>query len=213
MKHNKRLLSILLAVMMVLGLAVTAHADDAFVYTKTTKVQITKTLKIGQGITVPNEDFEFTFTPATTAEATELGEEGTFIDPSKTQHGVADYPALTPVTIHYDNNTRTTEGTDEELTFVSNEIDFNTLNVNWPEIGLYIYSVKETPGNTAGMTYDSQNYFVKVYVKNASSGTGKEVDAVAVYGKNDNNEWVKVDGAPKTATETAEDGCADYVGN
>lgn len=212
MKHNKRLLSILLAVMMVLGLAATAHADGD---QKTTKVQITKTLKIGQGITVPNETFTFTFADVTPEEAAELGETGSYIVPGATQAGSVDYPDLPDVTIQYDSDVRTAAGTDEELTLISGPLDFKDAGNGWDFAtpGLYIYSVKEKLGSTEGMEYDTQKYFLKVYVKN----TG--VDFVAVYKQNEDtsspNKWVKVNGAPNDAKETTNtiDGAEDYDGN
>ena len=218
MKTNLKRLSAVLGVLaLVVGLVLPAMADDTSSTANSTgtSVQITKTLKIGQGITVPSENFQFVFASATTEEADALGETGSYIVPGATQAGGGRYPDLSSVTVDYNSELRKADGTDEELTFMSPVIDLADSSLVWEAPGLYIYSVNETPGNTAGMTYDSATYFLKVYVKNGDNGA--VVDSVAVYGKNDENKWVKIEGAPtdtkEPGTSGKDDGSDDYAGN
>lgn len=216
--HKKRLLSVLLAVVMTLSLAVGALASSVGTDSSGTSIQITKTLKIGQGITVPTETFEFTFAPVTSAEAAELGETGSYIVPGATQAGGSypDLSALGPFQVAYDANKRTADGTDTELTFLSSEINLADSRISWTVPGLYIYSLQETSGSTQGMSYDNAKYFLKVYVKNVNGG-GVAVNSVAVYGKDSENNWVKIDGAPtdqkEAGTSGSNDGSEDYAGN
>lgn len=212
MKGNRKWLALLLAVIMTAALLVPAFAQSTQV--DHTKVQITKTLKIGQGITVPDVTFTFTFTKATKADAQLLGEEGVFLDPNETQSGV-NYPDLASVSIVYDATMRGDGATDTELTYLTPEIDLT--QTNWPQSGLYIYSVKEEAGTESGMSYDSTTvYYLKVYVTKDANGNN-QVEYVGVMGKNDQDQWVKVDAAPtdkKEANNTAViDGVDDFRGN
>lgn len=216
MKNNsKKLLAAVIAMIMVLSMAVPALATGETEGTKTgTQVQITKKLNIGQGITVPTETFYFQFTNITAKEAEMLGVKGQYIDPDATQAS-ANYPVLPRASVIYNESKRDKDGTDEELTFMSNVIDLSDSTITWSVPGLYIYSVTEVAGSNQNMTYDQAKYFLYVYVKNVENGTA--VDFVNVYGKKDNDEWAKIDGAPTDIEEPGttghDDGSRDYAGN
>ena len=214
MKTSKKTLAILMALAMTLALMVPALASgNTPSTTDNGKVQITKTLKIGRGITVPTETFNFTFTPALSTEVAALGDASIYIDPDLSQQSVT-YPALDPVSVSYNAALRGDGASDDALTYLTPEIDLT--QKTWPVAGLYIYAVKETDNGTAGMTYDNQTYYLKVYVTNNASG-GTDVNAVTVMGQNENGEWVKRDGAPtdakETVNETVTDGVDDMRGN
>ncbi|MDO4805212.1 MAG: FctA domain-containing protein [Lachnospiraceae bacterium] len=219
-KRSKRFLAAAVAAMMVVGsaLPVLATEDPGVEASKATKVQITKTLKIGQGIAVPSETFRFQFNEVTEQDAEELGEEGTYIVPGASQAGGGEYPDLNSLAakVAYTAATRTADGTDEELTLMSQVLDMADSRLTWDVPGMYIYSVNEIPGNTAGMIYDEDaKYYLKVFVKNVNGEA--VVDSVAVFGQDENGDWVKVDGAPtdvkEPGTSGADDGCDDFAGN
>lgn len=223
MKANiKKWLALIVAAMMVVGMALPAMATESTV-AKAGKVQITKKLKIGQGIVVPDETFSFTFAPATTneladelknVEGFDVSQTSGYIDPDAS-NSLITYPTLNDVSVPYSSSTRTAKGTDTELTFMTPEIDLNS--ITWPAAGQYIYSVKENvPASpTEGMTYDAQTYYLRIYIKNTDNG-GTAVDSAIVMGK-DGDKWVKVQAEPNPTeepyTSSNNDGCKDYEGN
>ena len=227
MKNNsKKLLAAVIAMIMVLAMAMpalaTGETEGETSGGNNTSVQITKTLKIGRGITVPTETFTFKFAPTNTAEVQKLGDVSGYLDPTLTQQNVS-YPGLSDVTIGFDSSLRADGATDTELTFLSGRIDLT--QYEWGNAGLYIYSVKEVipvgQDATTGMEYDDSTYYLKVYVANDSNG-GHRVDGVTVMGFDEtaddgNGKWVKVNGAPTEEMETYDtenpDGCEDYKGN
>lgn len=217
-KRSKKLLAATVAAIMVVGSALPVLATEDTGTVTGTKVQITKTLNIGQGITVPSETFGFQFNAVTEADAEALGEDGTYIVPGAAQAGGGTYPNLNNLEtkVVYSADVRTADGTDEELTFMSQELDMADSSLIWDVPGMYIYSVNEIPGNTAGMIYDKDTkYFLKVFVKNVN-GT-PTADSVAVFGQDSNGDWVKIDGAPtdlkEPGTSGTDDGCDDFAGN
>ena len=213
--HSKKLLSVLLAMMMALGLMAPALATEGTSVTKDTKIQITKDLLIGKGVTVPDTTFTFKFRKPTEPEATALkNDDPLFHNFYLPQEAVA-YPDLADATMAYGgaNLNRDPDGTDEVLTNVSAVIDLQ--NISWGSAGHYVYYASEVNGGLDGMTYDAQEYRIKIYVINdASSATGLSVDNVTVEKYDpDNNTWSKIDGTPNANKESAADGCEDYVGN
>lgn len=224
MKGSKKILAAFVAALMVVGSALPVLATDAGSTTSTTaasgtQVQITKTLKIGRGITVPDETFQFEFATATTAEAEELGEKGSYIIEGNGAAGGVTYPNLNNLNAKVTSSAswRTPDGTDTGLTFLSEVLDMTESSLTWPVPGLYIYSVKEVKPDTLtpGMEYDDTVYFLKVFVVNGDNGC--TVSHVNVWGKNEEDNWVKINGAPTDEEETwttdNNDGSEDFVGN
>lgn len=156
---SKKLLAAVIAMIMVLAMEMpalaTGETEGETSGGNNTSVQITKTLKIGRGITVPTETFTFKFAPTNTAEVQKLGDVSGYLDPTLTQQNVS-YPGLSDVTIGFDSSLRADGATDTELTFLSGRIDLT--QYEWGNAGLYIYSVKEVipvgQDATTGMEYD-----------------------------------------------------------
>ncbi|MCP1111484.1 hypothetical protein NK118_14615 [Lachnospiraceae bacterium PAL227] len=138
-------------------------------------VTITKQLNIAEGTTVPSETFSFTSSLT-----------------AVTNHTVADttYDGVKAIAI-------------SDITFSSADAIANDMVVKqssplfydgsdndiytFPHAGEYIYEVSETAKTTTGMTYSTQSYIMRVYVKNTidaqGNATGTEIYAVTVYDK------------------------------
>lgn len=65
-------------------------------------------------------------------------------------------------TIHYGNSDKTTAK--------EKSVNFDFANVTFPGVGVYRYTVSEVNGNKVGITYDSQQWTVDVYVINREGG-------------------------------------------
>lgn len=218
--YTKKLLSVLVSAMLALGLMVPALASETGTPTTTTdpRIQITKVLNIGRGITIPGETFRFQFDTVTGSDAiiSQLGDVTGYIDPGDGATGYTQYPAIPNATVNYATISRSSDSTDTEIVLPTDEINLN--NITWPKPGLYIYSVKEVQpaAPTSGMTYDAQTYYLKVMVSTDEASSTCKVSSLAVMGYNDTvKEWVKINGAPDLSREESSvtDGCDDYKGN
>ncbi|HHJ9410019.1 TPA: FctA domain-containing protein, partial [Streptococcus pyogenes] len=65
-------------------------------------------------------------------------------------------------TIRYSNS--------DKITAKEKSVNFEFANVKFPGVGVYRYTVAEVNGNKAGITYDSQQWTVDVYVVNKEGG-------------------------------------------
>jgi len=124
--------------------------------TETTPAQavITKTLQMPDGTATPAETFTFTLA-------------------RKSVDGVAynattnPMPAITNKTVAF---AATDVGTTaSSIKTVSKETASLFTGIVWPHAGVYTYTVTETAGSTAGMTYSSGSYDISVYVANGTS--------------------------------------------
>lgn len=106
-------------------------------------------------VTAPNETYSFAFAYKS-LEPTESADK---VDESK-------IPALGPVTI-----TTTSEGTAA------------LGSVEFPYGGIYTYEVSETAGSTAGMTYATNKYTLKLYVEENEDGD-LELSKYFIYDEN-----------------------------
>ena len=136
----KKIFAMLLALMLVMSMSVAAFAaadnQDA---------SFTKTYKItNEGTSNPEETFTFTFT-------------ADHVTDSNKNLTTAQMPAIDPSTIKYEAGTATVAGLEKEVAVALSK-------VNWPGVGVYYYTVNETAGTTAGVTYDNTTAYLKVTV-------------------------------------------------
>lgn len=113
------------------------------------EAEITKNLHIAEGITVPDTTFTFNITQ-TAGDATTVAK------------------AVTA----------TFSGTDTvNADLVSKAVATELKDASkYPHAGVYTFTVSETKGDVAGMTYDGKTYTVNVYVVN--DGNGLKVDSI-----------------------------------
>lgn len=172
----KRLLAISLSLMIAVTLSsvsiATVFAAESGISDDGTEAAtsfaLTKEFNVGEGITVPDEAFSFTVTPAPagnpyTGETEYVGDS-------------AKYATLSFAAISFAESDRG-DSTPEKLVKESK----GTFTGKFGSAGLFVYKVKENVPSpeTAGMTYDkTSEYYVKVYVKNGENGP--EVAGVGV---------------------------------
>lgn len=142
MKRVKRLFACLLALTMMLGLSATAFATETAGKVQTPANGGTVTFEkeyklVGEGIS-PAETFEFNIAPA--------GVENGGVDAEEQN-------MPTVGTAAYAQNEATTAGAKEAVTV--------TLPT-YTSVGVYSYTITETPGKTAGVTYESVPVTMKV---------------------------------------------------
>ncbi len=140
MRKMKKAFAATLAATMVMSMSMTAFAaktDTDASFTKTYNATKTDT-------TSPQETFTFTFTPDR-------------ITDSNKQLTKDDMPAITDSTIYY------AEGR-ANFGAAAQNVSVALSNVEWPGVGVYYYTVNETAGNTAGVTYDDTAAYLKVTV-------------------------------------------------
>lgn len=136
---KKKLLSMMLAATLVLGMSTVAFAAE------NQNATFNKTYKItNEGTSNPEETFTFTFT-------------ADHVTDSNSNLGIDDMPAIGNSTVTYNAGTATTAG-------LKKSVSVALANVTWPGVGVYYYKVNETAGTTAGVTYDSNTAWLKVTV-------------------------------------------------
>ena len=135
----KKIISFALALILALSMSTVAFAAN------NQDASFNKTYKItNEGTSNPEETFTFTFTADRVTD-------------SNNNLGVSDMPAIANSTISYDAGTATVAGLQQTVNVALSD-------VKWPGVGVYYYQVKETSGNTAGVTYDSATAYLKVTV-------------------------------------------------
>lgn len=143
----KKILALALAGVMTLSMGMVAFAEDA--YTDETTVDVPKIYTLTNANTAnPTETFSFTITAESVSDS---------------QLTVADMPAINngSFTIGYAAGEATTVG------------DKNTATLTLPtfsSVGVYTYKITETPGTTAGVTYESKPVYLKITVAQDESG-------------------------------------------
>lgn len=155
MRLRRKMLGVLLAGTMVMGMGATAMAQDAQEGTEgnPATASVTKELQFAEGVETPDVDFSFDFTAETFEGSTAL-------------------PAGTPnldTTISYDGTE--TGSTSDGLTTVVKETGNIFEGETFPAAGVYEYSVVETASGVEGMDDSRAEYTMKVYVKNGIYGT------------------------------------------
>lgn len=147
---NKKIGALLLTGMTVMSTATPVFAADGLNQEGTkenpAKVSVTKNLEFAEGISTPNATFDFTA--------------------SKIDAVTPDAPDATIQSIPYTKGKEIGELKDRKyVVSKTSEIKFN----KFPHAGEYQYTVRETPGNMEGMTYDTNEYTLKVYVVNTDN--------------------------------------------
>lgn len=134
----KKLISLLLALVMVFALATVALAAE------NQEASFIKTYKLANPDTInPEETFEFKFTKV----KVEQSEAATFDN----------MPSIPQTWIPFASGQATVEG-------LQKNVSVALQNVQWPGVGVYYYLLEEIGGNTAGVGYDSNKLNLKVTV-------------------------------------------------
>lgn len=155
----KRFTSVTLATALIGTMGVAAFAEDVVNNSgAAADSYLMKYLEVGEGITIPDETFTFTFT--------------------QTKYNGADvtdtYKAeIADVTMNTKTGTwdKTNDADDEASIYQKKSMADILANTTFPAAGVYTYTVAETKGNTNGFTYDEQKYVLNVYVKNDGTTT------------------------------------------
>lgn len=155
MKLRRKMLGVLLAGTMVMGMGATAMAQEPQAGTEESPAtaSVTKELQFAEGVVTPDVDFTFDFT-------------------AKSFEGSAALPTETPdldTTISYEGTE--TGSTSDGLTTVVKETGNIFADKTFPAAGVYEYSVVETASRVEGMDDSQAEYTMKVYVKNGEEGT------------------------------------------
>ena len=189
----KRFTSVTLATALIGTMGVAAFAEDVVNNSgAATDSYLMKYLEVGEGITIPDETFTFTFTQ------TKYNGETTYADTYK-----APITAVTMKTT--DSGWTKTNDADDEASIYYKKAMSDILPTTFPAAGVYTYTVAETKGSTDGFTYDEHKYVLNVYVKNDGTKT------VEVKKSTDGTtEGEKVDVKKKDPTkDTEETGTSD----
>lgn len=135
----KKLLSVILALVMILSLSTVAFAatnQDA---------SFTKTYKLTNADTSnPTETFKFMFT-------------ADHVTDSNNNLGANQMPAIPDASVEYSEGSANVDG-------LKKDVAVALANVTWPGVGIYYYKVNEVAGTTAGVTYDGTTAYLKVTV-------------------------------------------------
>lgn len=155
----KRFTSVTLATALIGTMGVAAFAEDVVNNSGVAADSyLMKYLEVGEGITIPDKTFTFTFT--------------------QTKYNGADvtdtYKAeIADVTMNTKTGTwdKTNDADDEASIYQKKSMTDILANTTFPAAGVYTYTVAETKGSTDDFTYDEQKYVLNVYVKNDGTKT------------------------------------------
>ena len=84
----------------------------------------------------------------------------------------------------FEEGQATSQGTKKEVTITSVDA------TNYPSAGYYFYKFQETAGDSAGVTYNTDPYYIRVAVAYNSVTKALEINNVTMF----NNAWQKVQG-------------------
>lgn len=179
MKKNKRILSTLIALVLLCAMtATTAYADvpssltvDAV--TENGTINLTKYLVVDKDAPVPAVSFSFSLAPETVADNTNTG------------NGLPVYtgPAVTDgtATVTFANGDTTTDGAaddgiadDVNKKYATGTATLSLAGAAFTKPGAYRYGVTETTTGGSGLTVDSSKFIVDVYVGYATPEGGSE---------------------------------------
>lgn len=163
MKTNfkKQALSLVLSLSMVVGLGVTTFASGPKgpivqpAVAKAKELKIKKVLNLPtSGVKTPTETFTFNFTAQS-------------FNGKDTEKNTC--PAITSQTVTYaesDKDDQDTATTGKQVIKLTPDA---LKNVTFPKVGQYVYTVKETKGNTEDMTYSGAEYTVSIFTQTKGS--------------------------------------------
>lgn len=160
MKKTKKLLACLIAAATMFTMGSTAFAADTGNKAQAPvegKVQFTKEYKLSGEGKSPAETFNFSIENAEVTDAAE---------------GVNKDNMPTPIvgTVSYDKKGATTGGNKKTV-----DVTFT----GYASVGVYTYTIKETPGTTAGVDYDTVPVTMKVTVVNGDTAGTFKVESVS----------------------------------
>lgn len=164
---NKKIGTLLLTGTMVMSMGTTIFAADGLNQEGTkdnqATVSVRKNLEFAEGISTPGSSFDFTA--------------------SKIESVTQDAPTATIDSIKYTNGEERGQlNNGKYVLSKTSEITFG----QFPHAGEYQYKVKETAGKMQGMTYDTNEYTLKVYVANAdNNGLYIKMITASEEGKNE----------------------------
>lgn len=151
----KKLLSTLLALIMVFSLATVAFAATSWEDMKDQPAKISVTYKPNSG-TAPAETFSFTFTAKSAVD-----NEGNTIETSK-------IPAISGVSVEFDSAIATEQTKEASVTIDASKYD----------LGVYKYEVAQTKGSKAGVNYTSEKLYLVVTILRDESSNKHYVAAM-----------------------------------
>lgn len=152
----KKLISLLLALVMILSLSTVAFAvgEDGETQKEPANIVLQKTYSLtNPGTTIPDEIFTFKFSNGQVKDAAV---------------GVTAAPSINDATVSFSANDFVKDG--EPVTEATKNVDFGLRTINWPSFGVYTYTVKESKGNNAGVGYSEAEYTMKVTVVTDDEG-------------------------------------------
>lgn len=123
----------------VVGMNVHAAEEDTSTATKPAAPTVNKTVKVAEGLTLPNTTFTFTATQVENADKTTA--------PARVN--------LNDVTVNYNGETSTST--------LAKSVSFDLSGITLP--GEYTYEVAEKNDSATNWTYDAQKYYMQVLVK------------------------------------------------
>lgn len=169
------------ALAMVLALAVSVFAVNAFAATEAiTSLDFTKIVTCDDNTLAPATSFEFTVTAAT-------ADQGETYDDAPVYSGVqAAVSVVNPAAF----GPRTAKSQNGSINFYASE---------FTKPGVYKYTVAETKGDYDGITYDTAERTMYVYVQNGANGSPEVIGAIML---NDDEKSVDFENTYETADLT-----------
>lgn len=167
MKKTKKFFGIIMAAMMTATVFLGSFSAGAAGPAQSTgtednpaQAKIVKTLKYADGITEPDDQFNFTFTKVS-------------VDDVTTPDALAVMPELSASVAFNDDTGKYNDQTTEGLNVVSKQSANIFDGKTFPHAGVYVYTVVEegTDAVGYGMDYSEAVYTMRVYVKNGVNGT------------------------------------------
>ena len=135
------------------------------------KVSITKKLNIGKGVTGPAASFDFVAT----------------LTAVSSDKGIVSEPKYSNVKNIFESISFTA-GSSSLGYLIENSDNFLPDTTDFPHAGVYTYTVEETKGSVNGVSYSTQEYTMRVYVKNKPDGSGLYIWGVTVIPTDDDGD-------------------------
>lgn len=172
---KKRILAFMMAAAMVFGSSTAVMAADP---TETAKVTMTKKYQVNgaDGAQSPAETFQFTNATLAYVAGTKYNDTGAVDTEKAVKDGMGIPEGVRTITITGPSYSEGDTTRDRDITTAV------IAAANYDSVGSYIYTFKETAGNTAGVTYDNNQY--KLYVNVVNGDTAGTYKIGGAYVKN-----------------------------